>query len=425
MALTGDEDYHQYILKLGQESQKTLNLALQSFEEVDPRLQPRLLIRLRSEATNNLDSLKMPAQRKSYLLHQLANCHDMEKLITLLREINHSQLSEAIATSTNTPDAHIPDLDQDLLLVIHTSRGFMLAKQSFTLSRGFHPASESILDHPVIVVVDRETALLQIASENGNVKDEFAICSIQHTLKALSTHGIKFAGLDRSVSELTQKGLLLDPYGIKITNGDDLLCGLVAQHALKCLKQKNILPATACLGVIGIHDLNIATTTMLLADHVKRIIIFHHSPVELSPKIQLILHRLFSEISGSEEESAIVEVIRHHWNQSKDVLHVLSAPLIREFFHVTSDLTLISEAQLMVSIPCSLFQLLSSDRLRSLPVQIDLEAAFKVNHGEQLLGLAQAELSLLPGMNTINVRSRKHHISHLVEAAQLQGFRLF
>jgi acetylornithine/succinyldiaminopimelate/putrescine aminotransferase/predicted amino acid dehydrogenase len=80
------------LIDLQQEIEKEFNQSLISYRRCDERMQSRILIRLRSELTNKLDGLRMPEERKSYLLHQVANCHTIEDLVSLLREVNANQL---------------------------------------------------------------------------------------------------------------------------------------------------------------------------------------------------------------------------------------------------------------------------------------------------------------------------------------------
>lgn len=60
----------------------------------EPAFQRKNLIRLKTEIINSLATFKMSEDRKSYLLHQLANVHDLDSTMDLIREIDVLQLAD-------------------------------------------------------------------------------------------------------------------------------------------------------------------------------------------------------------------------------------------------------------------------------------------------------------------------------------------
>ena len=71
-----------------------MNESLHQMQMAAPAFQKKNLIRLKTEIINNLDAFIMSEKRKSYLLHQLANVHDLDSTIELIREIDVLQLAE-------------------------------------------------------------------------------------------------------------------------------------------------------------------------------------------------------------------------------------------------------------------------------------------------------------------------------------------
>lgn len=53
-----------------------------------PAFQRKNLFRLKHEIINNLDNFQMSEERKSYLLHQLSNVHDLTSAESLIKEMN-------------------------------------------------------------------------------------------------------------------------------------------------------------------------------------------------------------------------------------------------------------------------------------------------------------------------------------------------
>jgi hypothetical protein len=71
-----------------------MNQILGKMQMAEPAFQRRNLMRLKSEIISGMDSFKMSEERKSYLLHQLANVHDMDSTMDLIREVDVLQLAE-------------------------------------------------------------------------------------------------------------------------------------------------------------------------------------------------------------------------------------------------------------------------------------------------------------------------------------------
>lgn len=76
--------------------EQVTNIALKNIEMAEPAFQRKSLQRLKCAITNKIDTLKMPEERKSYFLHQLANVHDLSSMEELISDINNLQLKENI-----------------------------------------------------------------------------------------------------------------------------------------------------------------------------------------------------------------------------------------------------------------------------------------------------------------------------------------
>jgi acetylornithine/succinyldiaminopimelate/putrescine aminotransferase/predicted amino acid dehydrogenase len=79
---------------ISQEIEKEMNQALIKVRRSEPALQRKILLKLKTEIINKTDELRMSEERRSYLLHQLANTHDIDSLVSLLREINGLQINQ-------------------------------------------------------------------------------------------------------------------------------------------------------------------------------------------------------------------------------------------------------------------------------------------------------------------------------------------
>ena len=71
-----------------------MNQALIKVQRSETKIERKILLKLKTEIINKTDELKMSEERRSYLLHQVANVHDMDSLVSLIREINRLQLNQ-------------------------------------------------------------------------------------------------------------------------------------------------------------------------------------------------------------------------------------------------------------------------------------------------------------------------------------------
>lgn len=82
------------LVELEQELEKEMNQALIKVKRSDETFRIKIVRSLRSELSEKIPTLAMSEERKSYFLHQIANVHEIEDLVTLIRDINKLQLSQ-------------------------------------------------------------------------------------------------------------------------------------------------------------------------------------------------------------------------------------------------------------------------------------------------------------------------------------------
>jgi acetylornithine/succinyldiaminopimelate/putrescine aminotransferase/predicted amino acid dehydrogenase len=82
------------LIEINQQIEKEMNQALIKVQRSEAKIERKILLKLKTEIINKTDELKMGDERRSYLLHQVANVHDMDSLVSLIREINRLQLNQ-------------------------------------------------------------------------------------------------------------------------------------------------------------------------------------------------------------------------------------------------------------------------------------------------------------------------------------------
>jgi hypothetical protein len=85
--------------------------------------QHQALVKLKTQITNEVEYFEMISDRKSYLLHQLANCRDLPSLMELIRDINLAQLQQKPTLFLVRNDEQIRPLPRDLLFIEMSSEG--------------------------------------------------------------------------------------------------------------------------------------------------------------------------------------------------------------------------------------------------------------------------------------------------------------
>jgi acetylornithine/succinyldiaminopimelate/putrescine aminotransferase/predicted amino acid dehydrogenase len=82
------------LIDLNQLIEKEMNQALIKIRRSDATFQRKILLKLKTEIINKTDELRMNEERRSYFLHQIANVHDTDAMVSLIREINRLQLNQ-------------------------------------------------------------------------------------------------------------------------------------------------------------------------------------------------------------------------------------------------------------------------------------------------------------------------------------------
>lgn len=222
------------LIDLAQEIEKEMNQALIKVRRSDAATQRKTLLKLKTEITNKTDELRMSEERRSYLLHQLANAHDIDALVSLIREINRLQLNQrpkfialkkayhgktlgALSITSNenfrndfflgdefntqtifisahddlkTIEGHIESTKQDLIFIAGGPQGIIVTKHAFSLIAGAF--AEPIQGEAGVIEVPSQTlAILKKFSLQENfllVFDEIQSGMFRTGLMAAGNH---------------------------------------------------------------------------------------------------------------------------------------------------------------------------------------------------------------------------------------------
>lgn len=249
--------------------EKEMELALFKIKLSENQLQRKILIKLKKEITQQIDSWKMTEDRKSYLLHQLVNSQDVENLVELLSSINQKQLSENSSA------------ELDLIYLAQTSQGIVVTKGSFS-----------------------------------NEKSD----SASNDLSVL----------------------------------------------LKSIPEKHIA------AVIGTTSETMSKAAIIAATEVDQLILLHHSPLEVSIKLQKVLRDIFQKIVDLPVHSEVSAVIKRNWHAGANVVNFLNIPEVKNVLIITTDLNIVYEADVILCGNCPTSNFLKHSQFKPNAVLVNM-----------------------------------------------------
>ncbi len=171
---------------------------------------------------------------------------------------------------------------------------------------------------------------------------------VQNALDFAKGLGATTVGLGQFTSIISGNGLYLNSHGMNLTTGNAFTIGLTVQSALKSAADKNVDLSNASVALIGAAGNIMSVATSLMADHVGKILMIHHTPIESSLKYQQSTKKVLCEIAESDSDSRVVRVIKKFWNKDLDLLQFLELEEVKEVFIATSDITQIKESDIVL-----------------------------------------------------------------------------
>lgn len=300
-----------------QKLEQDMEVAVLKLKLSELSLQRRILFKLKTEIIHHLESVLMAESRKSYLLHQLSNAQDIDELVSLIREVNHLQAFEESVILSGLRDlGEIALHRRDLLFIAQCSTGIIVSRQSFTQIAG--------------IFIDDVDQTTQTQLRKLSVTEDFKL--LNHEL----------------------------------TINESLFTSLRSVEA----KGKQLIEST--VAVTGTTGDIMSLTSEIMAHQVKKLILLHHSPVEVSLKFQKTILKIIRELLNSTEESPLINIIRAHWSPTVSIVDFLNIEAVKEVLQASTDLTLIREADIILCGSCPTAGFLTLDYFQTNAVIIDL-----------------------------------------------------
>lgn len=284
-------------------------------------IQRKILLKLKTEIINKLDSLAMSSDRRQYLLHQLSYVQDINELASLIQLINHKQIEQlgVIVSGISNAESMIEILEknqQDLILITQSTQGIILSKQSFSLVAG--------------VFTDQINKVEMLTIRNLANQNQFLI--INHELKINEN-------LVNALQSVELKGKKLSQSTVAITGATGNVMTIVAE---------------------------------LIAGRVGKLILLHHSPIEVSLRFQKTLSNILNQILKIPINTELTSTIKLHWTNGKDLVNFLNHPEIQSVFQAKADLDVLKDADIVLCGNCPTSGFMRLDHFQKNTVIIDM-----------------------------------------------------
>ncbi len=197
------------------------------------------------------------------------------------------------------------------------------------------------------------------------------IQKVQNAIDYAKELGACTVGLGQFTSIVSGNGLYLNPRGLNLTTGNAFTIALTVQSALRSAETKRIELSTASVALIGAAGNIMSVATSLMADHVGRLILIHHTPIEASSKFQDTLRKILTEIASSDAASDVCQVVRAQW-KNQDLLSFLELEDVKRVLIATADITQVRDAEIVLCGASASNGFLTLDLFRENTVVVDI-----------------------------------------------------
>jgi acetylornithine/succinyldiaminopimelate/putrescine aminotransferase/predicted amino acid dehydrogenase len=203
-------------------------------------------------------------------------------------------------------------------------------------------------------------------------KQKFKVVQkVQNAVDFAKELGASTVGLGQFTSIVSGNGLYLNSHGMNLTTGNAFTISLTVEAALKSAEDKNIDLKKSTVALIGAAGNIMSVASSLMADHVGKVILIHHTPLESSAKFQLATRKILDDIKNSQSNSQVSLAVKKHW-KNQDLLTFLSLPEISEVLVATSDMNVIKESDIVLCGASASNGFLSTDLFKEGAVVVDV-----------------------------------------------------
>lgn len=170
---------------------------------------------------------------------------------------------------------------------------------------------------------------------------------VQRAVNYAKELGASTVGLGQFTSIVSGNGLYLNSRGMNLTTGNAYTVSLAVQSALRSAEEKNVHVRSACVSLIGAAGNIMSVASSLMADHVGKVILVHHTVIDASSKYQQATRKILDDVAASAADSKVCETVRRLWKK-QNLLEFLSIDEVKDTFVTTADITRIKESEIVL-----------------------------------------------------------------------------
>lgn len=244
--------------------------------------------------------------------------------------------------------------------------------------------------------VEMDIVMLGISVTSEDLKKTFTsrqkykiVQKVQNAVDFAKELGATTVGLGQFTSIVSGNGLYLNPRGMNLTTGNAFTIALTVQSALRSAEDKKVDLRNATVALIGAAGNIMSVATSLMADHVGKIQMIHHTPIDASSKYQQTTKKIIEEIANSKAESNVVRVVKENWAKENDLLKFLALPEVKEVLEASSDLNVIKDADIVLCGASASNGFLALELFKENAIIVDVAVPPSINPG--MLSKLEAE----------------------------------
>lgn len=225
------------------------------------------------------------------------------------------------------------------------------------------------------------------------------VLKAQEAIAYAKSLGATTIGLGQFTSIMTKNGLLLDPMGMKLTTGNAYTTALSIEALLRKAKSTNLLLDNSTVACVGAAGNIVSVSASIMADYCASLILIYHSKLSESEKLQDSILTLLKEIQHSSATSLFIKTLKEELALKpvitrQDLLIFMEKPEVKKVLTVTSDLNLLSKADLVVAGASSTEPFIFSEHLKTNAVIVDIGVP---NNVEPKLAEKRPDIKLILG----------------------------
>lgn len=236
--------------------------------------------------------------------------------------------------------------------------------------------SEPVLQRKILIKLRNEISLL---IESLNMPEERKNYLLHQLVNAqdvdllvelmTSVNGSQLQ--DKTLKQIDLIYIAQTSQGISVTKKSiETSANVNSENALKQKLQS--LSNKHSAAVIGTTSEEMTAAALVAATEVDELILLHHSPLEVSIKLQKVLTTIFKKIVDFPSDSTLVSAVKRHWHNGASVTQFLAIPEIKNVIMTTTDLNMVYEADIILCGNCPTSSFLKHSQFKPNAVLIDM-----------------------------------------------------